>query len=92
MLTTALAWPSRTGCGWGGPGYACLWQNSNHTGYRPPGLLLLRQAGGAWMVGEDWVSSGGSSQLEWIFGGPGGYALAQLDGADYRADVIRLYA
>ncbi|ELP71234.1 peptidase inhibitor family I36 protein [Streptomyces turgidiscabies] len=48
------------------------------------------QTGGAWMVAKDWVSSGGSSQLEWIFGGPGGYAEAQVSAND-RADVIQLY-
>ncbi|WAU82470.1 peptidase inhibitor family I36 protein [Streptomyces sp. Qhu-G9] len=49
------------------------------------------QTGGAWMVGKDWVSSGGSSQLAWIFGGPGAHAQAQLYEADNRADVIQLY-
>jgi hypothetical protein len=97
------------------PGYACVWQYSNYTGYRLDffrygsydlsnytvsdgsnwrdrvSSFFNNQTGGAWMVGKDWVSSGGSSQLEWIFGGPGAYAQAQLNGADNRADVIQLY-
>jgi hypothetical protein len=48
------------------------------------------QTGGAWMVGKDWVSWGGSSQWEWIFGGPGAYAESQVSAND-RADLIELY-
>ncbi|WP_327726714.1 peptidase inhibitor family I36 protein [Streptomyces sp. NBC_00487] len=49
------------------------------------------QTGGAWMVGKNWVTSGGGGQLEWIFGGPGGTYEAQV-AADNQADVIQLYA
>ncbi|GGW70852.1 MULTISPECIES: peptidase inhibitor family I36 protein [Streptomyces] len=48
------------------------------------------QTGGAWMVAKDWVSEGGGSQWEWIFGGPGAYAEAQVSAND-RADLIQLY-
>lgn len=48
------------------------------------------QTGGAWMVGKDWVSLGGSSGWEWIFGGPGNSYASQVGGND-RADLIELY-
>ncbi|MYT03150.1 MULTISPECIES: peptidase inhibitor family I36 protein [Streptomyces] len=97
------------------PGYACVWQHANYSGYRldfyyygsyelakypmPGGgtwqdqvsSFFNNQTGGAWMVGKDWVSAGGSSGWEWIFGGPGAYAESQVSAND-RADLIQLYA
>jgi len=51
------------------------------------------QTGGAWMVAKDWVTEGGTTELVWIFGGPGGYFESNVgvDNND-RADVIQLYA
>lgn len=49
------------------------------------------QTGGAWMVGRNWLTEGGSSGWEWIFGGPGAYREAQVSAND-QADLIELYA
>ncbi|MEV7076582.1 peptidase inhibitor family I36 protein [Streptomyces sp. NPDC093990] len=97
------------------PGYACVWQYSNYTGYRldfyyygtydlgnytvsdgsswrdKVSSFYNNQTGGAWVVGKDWISEGGGSQLAWIFGGAAPYGTGQLGEADNRADVIQLY-
>ncbi|MDX3581262.1 peptidase inhibitor family I36 protein [Streptomyces europaeiscabiei] len=48
------------------------------------------QTGGAWIVGKNWVTSGGSGQLERIWGGPT-YAYEALVHANDQADVVELY-
>ena len=48
------------------------------------------QTGGAWIVGKNWVTSGGSGQLERIWGGPT-YAYEALVHANDQADVVEFY-
>lgn len=50
------------------------------------------QTGGAWMVAKDWVTEGGTTELVWIFGGPGGHHESNVGANNNdRADVIQLY-